>query len=283
MNISYREFQPADFPKLYTAFVNSFSDYFVMFSPPEEQFRSRVFGKLNIQPDVSGLAWQGSEVASFVLHTINLYQGIRTAYNGGTGTIISARNQGIASKLYEYLLPNLMKTKAERILLEVIDKNTAGQKLYESLGFQFTRVLKCFALRKKLSQTITDNLEIRESTEWASDYERHQSFEPSFIDSSGQLLHNLKNEKILEAWINGELAGHLIYQPATGRISQLAVHPTFRNRGIGKSLIASCQQRSKADSITIMNIPEGEVGTIEALESVGFRNELDQFELEFII
>lgn len=283
MSSTYRDFDKADFNHLYLAFINSFSDYFITFSPTEEQFNNRIFHKLNIAPDLSALAWQDERVIGFILHTINDYEGIRTIYNGGTGTVLSARRTGTATRLYEYLLPKLTATGAQRILLEVIDKNKHAQRLYESLGFRFNRVLKCFVLNQQLTCKAPSGLEIQRGDIMKSVFSEFMSFEPSFMDSTNQLKFNLHNEWILEATLENEPIGYLIFQPNTGRITQLAIHPTHRNKGVGKALINECQRKSASHQVSIMNIPEGEVGTIEALESIGFQNELDQFELELII
>ena len=103
------------------------------------------------------------------------------------------------------------------------------------------------------------------------------------MDSTEQLKHNLKNETILIAEIDQKIIGHLVFQPKLGRISQLAVHPNHRYKGIGHSLLAECQKQSFVSNLTLLNIPEAELETIEALEAMGFENEIDQFELELII
>ncbi|MEQ8470088.1 MAG: GNAT family N-acetyltransferase [Marinoscillum sp.] len=283
MSLELKTFRKEHFDALHKAFINAFSDYYLKFSPTREQFARRVFQKLNISLELSALAWQADMVSSFVLHTINTYQGIKTIYNGGTGTILTARRTGGATKLYEFLMPVLRESGAERILLEVIDKNSQGQNLYESLGFRFNRVLRCFTLKQQLSNTKPDQITIETKNQWNPSYTDFMSFEPSFMDSSHQLQYNLANEVILEAKYDGSLAGYLVFQNPGGRVSQIAVKSNFRNKGVGQSLLAACQNLCESKQISLMNIPEGEIATIDALEAMGFVNELNQFELELII
>lgn len=281
MSIVFSAYQEEHFQQLHNAFIDAFSDYLVTFKPDQAAFKRRIYSKLKLNHMLSGLALEDHQVVSFILHTSNTYEGKQTIYNGGTGTRMSYQGMNLAFQLYEYLFPNLKKTGAERILLEVIDKNKRAQRLYENLGFAFTRVMKCFKLTKELDGK--PSFAIEQHIEWCERFSENMSFEPCFMDSTPQLVHNLEHEVILEAKVDNQPAGHLIFQPDLGRISQLAVHPKYRHIGVGKSLIIACQQRSRNPFLTILNIPEAEINTLDALAAIGFANEIDQFELELII
>ena len=281
MGVNFTEYRQEYFEKLHDAFLDAFSKYFVSFRPGKEQFYRRIHSKLNILPELSGLAMNEDHVESFVLHTFNTYQNKKTIYNGGTGTRINSQGEGLAHRLYEYLFPKLKTTGAERILLEVVDKNLRAQKLYEGLNFKFTRVLKCYKLTSPIDSLIKE-IEI-EVGEWDESLNANLSFEPCFMDSSNQLPYNLENERVLIAKGSGQTIGHLVFQPDLGRISQLAVHPDQRGKGIGKELVSACQHQTQATELTILNIPESELETTDTLEKMGFVNEIDQFELELII
>ncbi|MEQ8583981.1 MAG: GNAT family N-acetyltransferase [Marinoscillum sp.] len=283
MNYAFRDFDESQFIKLHQAFIGAFSEYFVTFQPPLEQFRNRIFNKLHLLPSLSLMAWHKDEMVGFMLHTVNVYQGKVTAYNGGTGVIPSHQRSHIATQLYEILLGRMRdQGTITRVLLEVVEQNTKAARFYESLGFQFTRVLRCFSLQGELPK-ISPDIEVKKSDLLKTEYLTHLSFQPSFLDSTSQLPHNLANEIILEARIGESLAGHLVFQPQNGRISRVAVHKDFRQQGVASALIQNALMRSGDPKLTVMNIPEDEHPTIEALKAMGFHNELNQFELELII
>ena len=143
-------------------------------------------------------------------------------------------------------------------LLEVVDKNMRAQKLYENLGFKFTRVLKCYKLTDQIKVSNNTDLTIKPG-EWNDSLINNLSFEPCFMDSTNQLHYNLKHEKVLIAKIDNQPVGHLVFQPDLGRISQLAVHSDHRKKGIGKQLVSACHQYTHAAELTILNIPESEL------------------------
>lgn len=283
MEYRYGYFESTDMSQLYNAFVESFSDYYVNFHPNISQFYHRVFHKLNTSTELSGLVFEGDDVVGFILHALNDYHGVKVAYNGGTGIIPSKRKNKVMTGLYEMLMPRLHEHGAEKILLEVITGNVPAVSFYKSLGFEFTRVFKCFKTYESYEVDTIKNLNLRRSFELKPAYEQLWDFTPSFLDNTSQLAHNMNNEIILEALYNEELAGYIVFQPAVGRISQLAVADNVRGKGVGLTLLQAAQALSRKKNITLMNIPEDEQNTIEKLQKMGFKNEVTQYEMELVI
>lgn len=283
MAYQYKFFTSSDVGQLYNAFVESFSDYYTRFQPNVSQLYHRIFHTLNVSNEVSGIVSEEDEVIGFILHTINDYNGVQVAYNGGTGVIPSKRKNGVMTHLYEMLFPKIKELKVGKILLEVITENIPAIGFYKSLGFEYTRVFKCFKSYENHGSKPREGVEIRRAFQLKKEYEDLWDFTPAFLDNSPQLIHNMNNEIILEAHNEDQLAGYIIFQPATGRISQLAVASSFRGKGIGITLLQATQALSRKKNITLMNIPENEHATIEKLISLGFKNEVTQYEMELVI
>lgn len=281
MNQVRKFFKTDDIGKLFEAFKLAFSDYFVNFSPSATQFQNRIFHKLNVMPDISGLIWEDKEVIGFILHTFNEYQGKKTVYNGGTGVIPGRRNRKLTTSLYQMLLPAIAAKGTERVLLEVVCQNQPAIRFYESLGFVYTRTFRCF----KNYETYTPRqlFRIENSPEFKIEYESFWDFRPAFLDHTNQLQFNMPEEFILEAYIRDKLVGYVIFQPLLGRISQLAVHKAYRGQQIARELLAHVRIKSANEKLTIMNIPDDEEETINSLMRLGFKNEIDQYEMELIL
>lgn len=282
MAYSFKVFEASDLQGLYEAFVQAFSGNSVTFHPSPAQFERRMFNKLNLNPAISSLMLSGNEVVGFVLHTLAVYHDKLTAYNGGTGLIPAHRGSKRSYLFYERLLPTIQASGAQRILLEVIATNEPACKLYHALGFNQKRLLKCYKLHDEIEDKSPD-ITFKPVKIFDSKYEAYWDYSPTFLDSSQQLVHNLDNEVILEACINRLTVGYIIFQPALGRISQFGVAPQWRNQGIGSALIYGAQTRCYQKKLTIMNVPEDQVDTIEALGALGFVNEVDQLEMELIL
>lgn len=276
-------FEEEDLMPLYRAFISAFSDYFVRFAPSAQDFETRIVHKLNIHHHLSKLAWNDGQVVGFVLHTLGTYHGKTTLYNGGTGVIPAYHRKQVATRLYQELIEQLPETsEIEQIVLEVVDQNKAGIKFYEQLGFRYAQTFKCFKLTNKLPDPALEGITIAPASQWAA-YDHLFSFSPSFLDTSTQLVSNQKHETILEARYSDQVVGVAVFQAHLGRISQLAVSEAWRGRGIGRALCGAVQKLSTNKSLTVMNITEEAYDFIEALEAIGFVNEINQFELELII
>ena len=283
MKYSIRLFDESDFEDLHRAFMDAFSSNAVRFQPNPGDFKKRIFDKLKVSLESSAVTVnERNDIIGFSLFTTGNYEGVKTAYSGGVGVVHAHQGKGLAARMFEYSLPLLREQKVNKVVLEVVTTNQRAVRLYERLGFTYKNRLKSFKLHNRL-KPVGSEVKIRKAENPQVDYEKFWTFAPAFLDSSEHLTHNLQNETTFEATINGQLCGYVIFQPGLGRISQIAVGETHRNQGVGTALIAKVQELSANKEITIMNLPEDADSTILALEKLGFRNEVDQFEMELII
>ncbi len=267
-----------DFQDLHQAFCHAFSNYKVEFNLTEEEFDVRIHQKLNIDYQLSAGAFDGDQMIGFILHSSNMYEGIPTAFNGGTGVIPGFRNQRTGEELYEFLLPKIAERSIPRILLEVIDTNEQAIRLYEKIGFHFRRKFLCYKLEDSSFFSDVEDTTAEGSIQDIN--EDFADFEPSFVDSKNQLLQG--SETVLLAKRENEVLGYVVFQPIFGRISQVAISRNHRKEGLGKSLIKGVLNRSNK-KLTVINVPENEYGFQQFLSTCGFENQVNQFEMELII
>lgn len=271
-------FVPEDFEALYKTFTAAFSNHEIKLQPSKEDFKHRIYNKLMLDPDISAGTFDGEEMLGFILHSSNVFQGVPTAYNGGTGVLPGFRNQRIAEDLYEYLIPKIQSKFLARILLEVVEVNEYAIKLYEKIGFSFKRRFMCFKQVREL-HAYKQPWDVKKGSLEEVDF-AFNDFDPSFLDSESSL--RLGNEDTLLVRERGVLKGYLVFRYQTGRISQIAIANSARAKGIGSSLILEAQKLS-AKPLTIMNIPDDQNGMHLFLERNGFENQVNQFEMELII
>lgn len=281
-NLDVRTLEENDYPKMYTAFINAFSDYSIPFKLSETNFRKRFIDKLHMNFSLSAGCFHNSSLVGFIFTSVDRYEGLLTAYNGGTGVIPEYRGKGITIELYNYLIPLFKKKDITQCVLEVLTENKTAIRIYEKLGFKISRNYKGYKLNPSLQVSDKENKSIRiyrvESPDWKI-YTKFYDYIPSYLDSKELIESNLKNEIIIEAELEGQTVGYAIFQPFLGRISQIGVHRDFRVKGIGSMLLRYVHKNSDIQNLSIINVLEGAEAMQNFLERSGFENEFNQYEM----
>ncbi|QSE98046.1 GNAT family N-acetyltransferase [Fulvivirga lutea] len=277
--------KPVDLTEMYITFLDAFSDYPIPFKLTKEQFVRKFVQKLKLDFGLSvGAYHYDGALAGFIFTAVNYYEGKLTAYNGGTGVRPRSRGFRLTTQMYEYLIPLLKAREIKQCVLEVLTSNDRAIKAYEGIGFERTKYFKCYILNNEnpdFSKTDqSGNYEIKEVKipNWNL-YDKFCDYAPSFLDTSRMIDDNLANETIVEVREDDECVGFAIYQPSFGRISQIGIKPEKRRNGIGTTLMNYIYQNSILKKITIINVNEESEGTKLFFQSLGFENQIDQYEM----
>lgn len=278
---TFRALAPKDLNDIYFCFLDSFSDYPINFRLNKEQFVRKFVEKLKMDFSFSAGAYDYEAMAGFIFTTINQYNGKLTAYNGGTGVRPLFRGNRLTQQMYDFLIPKFQEKGVEQCALEVLVNNKNAIKVYEGIGFVKSDVLRSFKSPKKIKKKAppSPDLKIFSIVEpgWEH-YEKFQDVNPSFLDTSAMITENIANEEIIEAHINGELAGYAIYQPAFARLSQMAVKPQFRRTGVGSELIHYIL-KSGTNELSVINVREQDKEMTDFFKNLGFTNHINQYEM----
>jgi ribosomal protein S18 acetylase RimI-like enzyme len=260
----------------------AFSDYFVTVKPTIEQFKNSILSN-NFKLELSAGAFDNSKLIGFVHHGIDEIEGHKIAYNGGTGVIPYYRGNQITSKLYEFLIPQLIEIGIKKVILEVITKNKSAIKTYEKIGFIETKKYDC--LKGYINCNIPEN-----STFFLKELEHYDwkiltsfwDFTPSWQNSK-QAVTNLKGSTIsIGAHLSNQLVGYLIYNPTSNKVMQFGVDKHFRNKGIGSLLFKELAKSVKKE-IVITNTLIDSANTSLFLKSIGFESFIQQNEMELTL
>lgn len=260
-------------------FNQSFSDYVIPLQLTEDLLIKKMKND-GINLELSAGAFEEDKLAGFILNGTGVFNGIPTAYNGGTGVIPSKRGNKITARLYEFILPSLKKAQVEQCLLEVITSNGPAIKVYENIGFEKTRELICFkGSPVKHPTPLLQSFSLNESESLNSNlYGSFQDWNPSWQNSWTAIERSQADLKIITAERNEQTVAYIIYDPATARISQFAVKQQYRNQGLGTLLFQELHKRLKKD-ISILNIDAKAYDTISFLKSVGLKSFINQYEM----
>ncbi|MEM9390581.1 MAG: GNAT family N-acetyltransferase [Bacteroidota bacterium] len=279
-NFTIKPLEPDMLTDMYLTFLDSFSDYQIPFKLNKKQFVDKFVAKLKIDFDYSVGAWNTSQgMEAFVFTTIAQYQNKLIAYNGGTGVRPKARKNGLVVKMYDYLLPRLKLRSVEQCVLEVLVQNQKAIRAYQKVGFKKTGFLRCYKLYNPFPFSRHAGVKYKlTSTSQPILYQ-------SFIDESASFLDTLLlngdcgQEKIIEAYDQNKCVGFLIYQPSLSRVNLLGVSQIYRRMGIASGLLSTLIEIEKLKQVTVLNVPEEGTALNAFFTNMGFKNELNQYEM----
>jgi ribosomal protein S18 acetylase RimI-like enzyme len=229
-------------------------------------------------------AFDDDKLVSFTLNGIGQFNGTRTAYDTGTGTIQDYRGLGLATRIFDRSVPYLRQAGIEQYLLEVLQTNSAAISIYTKSGFAIRRELNyfiqdvddLFAVHRSFPADClisdTDLIGIQAMTD-AWDYE------PSWQNSLDAIGRAPDHFVIKGAFVENEMVGYVVIEPGSGDITQLSVRRDYRRLGIGSGMLHALLRCNVANRVKVVNTDHRCAAIIPFLESNGIRRTGAQFEM----
>ena len=250
MGIIIHSLESVSFKDLYAAFSSAFKDY--DFSLNADELR-RMLDRRGYNPQLSFGAFFEGRLISFVFNGTGMYNNILTAYDTGTGTVPSFRGLHLTQKIFTFSLELIYQQGVRQYVLEV---------LQHILQVNHTA---CRILPSDLKNCLNQ-------TAWFD-------FHPSWQNDRASLERGIDNLDILGAYEREELVGFVIFEPASGDISSLAVAKDYRRKGIGKSLLKSAVSHFQSDVLKFTNVDCDCESVTGFLSSLGLTPKGQQFEM----
>jgi len=267
--------------QLYEAFREAFKDYEMQLNKEE---LLRMLHRRGFMPQLSFGAFDGDRLVAFTFNGTGRFMDRPTAYDTGTGTVEAYRGKGLAGRIFNHSIPHLKNAGISRYLLEVLQHNESAVSLYRKLGFRVTREFNYFseettrhrkvAIRRDpavriLPVTLSEKKQMREF--WDQ--------EPSWQNSFDAVERAPGDFLILGAEREGRLAGYIIFEPASGDITQIAVDPRYRRSGIGSLLLSRALSGNRYHSVKAINYTIDQAGINALMKSFGITMKGKQFEM----
>jgi ribosomal protein S18 acetylase RimI-like enzyme len=253
--ISIRSLKDAPDRQLYLAFSEAFANYITSWS--EDAFH-RMLHRRGYSPSLSFGAFDDDHLVSFTFNGIGEYNGLRTAYDTGTGTLPDYRGHGLATLIFTESMPQLISHGVQQYLLEVLQDNETATSIYAKQGFEITRALNVFRIANDswpddpLHANV--NVELRQ-IDFSLEKEMISmwDFSPAWQNSFSALRRNPDHFVVLGAYIDGLFVGYGIIEPESGDIPQLAVDKAMRRSGIGSQLLQALRNYNQAPITRVVN------------------------------
>jgi ribosomal protein S18 acetylase RimI-like enzyme len=270
-----------DFDTLFTAFNAAFRDYEMQVNKHE---LSVMLQRRGFDAELSFGAFEDEKLVSFTLNGSGLFNGIKTAYDTGTGTLEEFRGRGLATQIFDFSLPFLKQTGIRQYLLEVLQHNTKAINVYKKLGFKVSREFSYFVqdADKVLvsAHLLPSKYVIREI-----DLSRKQEmvlfwdFIPSWQNSFEAILRRPDDFVMRGVFDDTKLAGYGILDPNSGDITQIAVSNDYRRQGIGSGIFNELLKCNRFKTVKAVNVEISCTSMKQFLVSKNIPEKGKQFEM----
>jgi len=276
-----RSLENIGFDSLAASFSEAFNDYDVQISKQELQIMLKRRGFV---PELSFGAFDGERLVSFTYNGIGDFNGHKTAYDTGTGTIKEYRGKGLATKIFEYSIPFLKGAGVSNYLLEVLQHNSKAISVYQKLGFEVSREFNFFVSKMDeinlRSSELQSNCHLKAvSLDYQNQMRSFWDFQPAWQNSFDSVTRSLADFKLLGVFKGQSLVGYIIFEPNTGDITQIAVDKNFRRQGIASTLLAEVAKENRHQNIKLINAEVGCNSIRQFAESKGILLKGQQFEM----
>ncbi len=291
--MTFRFLSPADLGEVRVAFNKAFADYFVESQLSEERLGDHL-RESAVRLELSVGAFEQGEMVGLLLNGVDVWGGVLTAYDAGTGVVPAHRGRGVAGEMFRFAVPKLAESGVRRCLLEVIRENEPAIRAYRELGFEPTRELQCYkrpadpisgagapgavpASREGAGPALRiEGVSAPAWDLWTSFWD----WQPSWQNSPGAVARASGRVTVLGAFRNGRGVGYVAFIPAAGRILQLAVARDARRAGVGTRLLRSVRAQVAPDrDLTIINVDASARETAVFLMAMGFVPTVGQYEM----
>jgi ribosomal protein S18 acetylase RimI-like enzyme len=198
-----------NFKTIFRAFNQAFADYEIQLNAEELE---KMLERRGYCPNLSFAAFEEENIVAFTLNGVGNFNGVKMAYDTGTGTLKEHRGKGLATKIFEYSIPFLKEASINHYQLEVLQHNTKAFSVYRNIGFEVTREFNYFVWKNEDFKHEIKNIETPCSIK-KIDIEKYRSvsdfwdFEPSWQNSFESIQRTSEDFISLGAFVDKKLVG----------------------------------------------------------------------------
>ncbi len=274
------------FKELYSAFSAAFADYDMPMRSPDQL--KQMLLRRGIVKELSFGAFDEDKLVSFTFNGIDKWNGMKTAYDTGTGTVKEYRGQGLAKQIFQHSIPILKDRGIQQYLLEVLQHNDKAIPLYTKQGFEVTREFDYYVgnineIEFPESMEI-EGFVIREMQELPEEMlSSWFDFEPSWQNSFNSIERGREYFKFFGGYIYDKLVSFGVVECNEGDITLLAVDPEYRRKGIGTEILRKLFSQITIDSFKVINTDSDCESVKGFLEALDIERDGGQFEMVLLL
>lgn len=275
----YRNLKNTDLESIHRAFVDAFSDYEVKIDMPFEKFVEMLITR-SYRGEYSYGCFDGELLVGFSLTGFRNIDGMKVCYDTGTGIKKELQGMGVAKNILKLMIKNLESSGINLFILEVLENNTAAQKVYTDNRFHISRKLRCYRFDASEIETEIVGYIVIDKPEEVFNLDIHAfcSFQPTWQNSMDSVKNILEKIVIIGLGQKNNINGYIICNRHNGNILQLGVAPDQRDKGLEKQLFFSLESELRLGKYSMLNIEDNSY-ICNKMNELGLENHINQFEM----
>lgn len=281
MSLEISSLEHCGIKTIHNAFSMAFSDYSLPFNPSPQQLEY-LLQRRGYSSQLSFGAFSHGQLVSFILNGIDIWNGVKTAYDTGTGTVPHYRKKGIASAVFREALPILKQHGIAQYMLDVLTNNTAAIDLYLKTGFTIKRTFHYYVTpvaQMKINTNRVNGFHIKQAA-----FDWHmiglmENAKPSWQNSSESVMRKQLAMKCLYAYAGNDIVGYAIIEPHTGDVPQMAVMPAYRRSGVATALLHELTKHTQTSLLRFANVDASYEPFVRFMEVTGQLKGSEQYEM----
>lgn len=241
MQLNYQFLDNTPASHIHQTMLEAFSDYQLDMSYMTlERFKRRAqLGRVDFSCSVGAFA--GSKLIGFTNVGIDNYKGNLSAYDAGTGIIKEFRGQGVAGKMFDFIIPKLKQKGVEKFYLEVLQENKPAIRAYEKTGFKIDREYLCYKTeieKLKKPNIKLPNIEIKAIAQHEVKNYGHLFQQENAWESNISAIEHATGDIInLGAFENSKCIGIISFYPTLEWIMVLGTGKGQQGKGVDSLLL----------------------------------------------
>jgi len=259
------------FEEILACFLAAFDGYFVQMPTDPAYYKAR-WEAAKVDFDYSYGMYDEGQLVGFIIHAIERRDGVRIAFNTGTGVIPSHRGKRVTKTIYDHAFEELKAYSIDQFALEVIIENEKAIKAYESVGFQICKRYECFSGSIQVADCGAIDLRQKPLSE----------IDWSALPNQNSYSWDFQKETILrrdydfyEVWNEGKLESYFLYSPSTQYLGQFDV---FHSESDAWTRLF-CAIKSISATVKIVNVDDRQTDKLAAIQRFQIPPTINQFEM----
>jgi len=271
----FRNLEDVSFEDLTNTWNLAFSDYIVPVDITPKKIET-YFKVAGVDISQSFGAFYNDALIGLLINSVGTFRGKTVAYDAMTGIVPEHRGKGIFSQLFEYTKNSLKNNGIKHYYLEVITTNEKAYSIYKKKGGKVDREFSF--LIGKMDNDFYNSADVKVSPLSVFPKEELSKYEPSFGNRIVALHQNIDDFQV--AYIEAENRNAAAIFSSQGGIPQVM----FNGANDNDLLRAIFTYLSRNfENLRISNIPITETELISELLAIGFKIQVNQYEMSILL